>query len=74
MGSGNKLAEYSRRLFLKTGGTLLAGGILGSVAANASGSSKPAIDAAPALPWKWSRINPLEAGTRAYRNYLDTGG
>ena len=74
MSTGNKLAAYSRRLFLKTGGALLAGGVLGSAAAKASQGPQPPIDAAPPLPWKWSGIDPMEAGSRAYRFYLDAGG
>ena len=74
MGTGNKLAEYSRRLFLKTGGALLASGVFGSVAANASNAPIPPNDAAPALPWKWETLDPMEAGSRAYRIYLDAGG
>jgi len=74
MSSGNKLAAYSRRLFLKAGGALLAGGVLGSTAVKASQGPQPPIDAAPPLPWKWRSIDPMDAGSRAYRFYLDTGG
>lgn len=74
MGTAHKLAEYSRRLFLKTGGALLAGGVLSSITANASGGPKGSIGTAPELPWKWSSIDPMEAGTRAYHRYLDSGG
>jgi hypothetical protein len=74
MGSVDKLAAYSRRLFLKTGGAFLAGGVLGSIAANASDGPKSAVDGAPPLPWKWGSIDPMEAGARAYRIYLEAGG
>ncbi|HBH28460.1 MAG: twin-arginine translocation signal domain-containing protein [Desulfofustis sp. PB-SRB1] len=74
MGSGKKLAEYSRRLFLKTSTALLAGGVLGSVTANASEDLKQTIPAAQPLPWKWTSIDPMEAGTRAYHIYLEAGG
>ena len=30
--------------------------------------------AAPPLPWKWVRLDPLEAGRRAYRFYKEKGG
>jgi len=36
--------------------------------------SKPSADAAPALPWPWLKIDPMEAGSRAYRFYHDIGG
>jgi hypothetical protein len=26
------------------------------------------------LPWKWTRIDPLEAGTRTYQTYLRSKG
>jgi hypothetical protein len=74
MGTGKKLAEYSRRLFLKTSGTLLAGGVFGSVATNAFSQSSPATGEAPALPWPWPQIDPMEAGSRAYHIYLKAGG
>ena len=28
----------------------------------------------PPLPWKWVKLDPLEAGRRAYRSYLRGGG
>ena len=65
---------YSRRTFLKSGGALLAGGVIGFASANASSQTKPSADAPPALPWPWRKIDPMEAGSRAYRFYLDVGG
>ena len=65
---------YSRRAFLKSGGALLAGGVIGFASADASARSKPSADAPPALPWPWSKIDPMEAGTRAYHIYLKAGG
>ena len=29
---------------------------------------------APPLPWKWTKLDPMEAGTRAYRAYLKNKG
>jgi len=52
---------------------LLAGGIVGSIG-KAYGAPKPAADKAPPLPWKWVKLDPLEAGRRAYRAYLSEGG
>ena len=52
---------------------LLAGGIVGRIS-NAVGAPKPAADKAPPLPWKWAKLDPLEAGRRAYRFYLKNKG
>jgi hypothetical protein len=74
MGDRKTPTGYSRRRFLKSGGALLAGGVIGCASANALSQSKPSADAAPALPWPWSKIDPMEAGSRAYHIYLDAGG
>ncbi|HXX81437.1 MAG TPA: hypothetical protein VEI46_07800 [Thermodesulfovibrionales bacterium] len=63
----------SRRSILMGSAMLLAGGILGRVR-NVFGEPNPAIDKAPPLPWKWVKLDPLEAGRRAYRAYLSEGG
>ena len=52
---------------------LLAGGIVGRIS-NAVGAPKPAADKAPPLPWKWTKLDPMEAGRRAYQNYLKNKG
>jgi len=72
MGDGK--TGYSRRRFLKSGGALLAGGVIGCASANAFSQSKPAASAAPALPWPWRKIDPMEAGSRSYHIYLEAGG
>ena len=41
---------------------------------NAVGAPKPAADKAPPLPWKWVKLDPLEAGRRAYLSYLKNKG
>lgn len=74
MGDGKPPTGYSRRRFLKSGGALLAGGVIGCASANAFSQPKPSADAAPALPWPWRKIDPMEAGSRAYRFYHDIGG
>ncbi len=63
----------SRRSILTGSAVLLAGGVLGSVS-NAFGAAKPAADTAPPLPWKWPKLDPLEAGRRSYRSYLEKKG
>lgn len=74
MGEGKNRGGYSRRGFFKSGGALLAGGIIGCAPGLVSSTSKRPADAPPALPWKWGKIDPMEAGSRAYRYYHDIGG
>jgi len=74
MGEGKTQTNPSRRQLLKSAGTLLAGGVIGCASINFSAASKPTADAPPALPWPWSKIDPMEAGSRAYRYYHDVGG
>jgi hypothetical protein len=65
---------YSRRSFLNSGATLVAGGVIGGVAGLASGASvQPDMETA-ALPWRWAKIDPLEAGRRSFHNYHEKGG
>jgi hypothetical protein len=75
MGDGPRRAPCSRRILLSGGAAFVAGGILGG----AAGGLAPALseEGAPqvdALPWPWAPIDPMEAGSRAYRAYLDAGG
>jgi len=68
-----KTEFFSRRRILAGSAMLLAGGIVGRIS-NAVGAPKPAADKAPPLPWKWVKLDPLEAGRRAYRFYLTNKG
>lgn len=67
----------SRRSILAGSAVLLMGGIAGRIS-SAYGAPKPsaakAPQAAPPLPWKWVKLDPLEAGRRAYRSYLEKKG
>jgi hypothetical protein len=63
----------SRRSILTGSAILVLGGIAGRIS-NAYGAPKPAADKAPPLPWQWVKLDPLEAGRRAYRAYLSEGG
>jgi hypothetical protein len=74
VGEGETKTNPSRRRLLKSAGTLLAGGLIGCTSMNFSAPSKKSADAPPALPWPWHKIDPMEAGSRAYRFYLDIGG
>ena len=63
----------SRRSILKGSAALLAGGIAGHMS-NAYAAPAPEFAPAPPLPWKWIPLDPMEAGTRAYQNYLKNKG
>ena len=65
--------EYSRRSILLGSAALLAAGLAGA-ASNVFAVAEPAYAPAPPLPWKWPKLDPLEAGTRAYENYLKNKG
>ena len=63
----------SRRGILKASAALLVGGIAGRLS-NAYAATEPACAPAPPLPWPWIPLDPMEAGTRAYQNYLKNKG
>ncbi len=72
-----KQHSLSRRNMLSGSAALLVGGVLGSVmtaygTTPANKAPEPA-GAPPPLPWKWVKLDPLEAGRRAYRNYAMGG-
>jgi hypothetical protein len=69
--------KYSRRNILAGSAALLVSGAVGGVL-NAYAATSPkkigkTASEAPPLPWKWVKLDPLEAGQRAYRNYFDGG-
>ncbi len=64
---------YTRRNILTGSAMLLVGGIAGRIS-SAYGAPTPAEAAAPPLPWAWVKLDPMEAGRRAYRAYHDQGG
>jgi len=74
MGKEKPQTNSSRRRLLKGAWALLAGGVIGCTSINFSAPSEKIAAAAPALPWAWGKIDPMEAGSRAYRYYLDVGG
>jgi hypothetical protein len=63
----------SRRSILKGSAALLVGGIVGRMS-SAYAEPAPTFAPAPPLPWKWPKLDPLEAGRRAYQNYLKNKG
>lgn len=66
----------ARRSILKGSGLLLLGGVAGRIGTAIAAEPKvePAVQAAPPLPWKWVQLDPLEAGRRGYKAYLEKGG
>jgi len=74
MGQEKTQTNPSRRRLLKSAGALLTGGLIGCASMNFSASSKKTPDPAPALPWPWHKIDPMEAGSRAYHIYLAAKG
>ena len=74
-GQEEKSKLISRRSMLKESGIFLLGGTLGcaSKALSPSAAATPAGDAPP-LPWPWVKLDPMEAGRRAYRAYLTQHG
>jgi hypothetical protein len=64
---------YSRRSILTGSAMLVMGGIAGRIS-SAYGASAPVEAVAPPLPWKWIKLDPMEAGRRAYRAYHEQGG
>ena len=66
-------SEYTRRNILLGSAALLVGRVSGGIG-KAFAVPEPTHAPAPSLPWKWTRLDPMEAGTRAYRNYLKNKG
>jgi len=65
----------SRRSMLKGSGLFLLGGTLGCVSkAYSPSAAAPTAPDAPPLPWPWVKLDPMEAGRRAYRGYLENHG
>jgi hypothetical protein len=67
-----KSSLLSRRNFITRAGIFLAGVIAGHGTSFAS-TPAPTVAEAPPIPWKWVKLDPLEAGRRAYRFYKDKG-
>lgn len=66
-----KLRGYSRRNFLTgSAALLLTGGVSTVLGKHLASAPDPECEAPP-LPWKWTKLDPLEAGKRAYRLYVE---
>jgi len=72
-GQNENTKLVSRRRILTGSAMLLTGGIVGGMS-NACSAPAPTPTTAPPLPWKWVKLDPLEAGRRAYRSYLEKKG
>ena len=67
-----KSSTLTRRNFMTKAGIFLAGGITGCASLQSTVTlpkSEP-----PPLPWPWAKLDPMEAGRRAYRGYLSKPG
>lgn len=67
----------SRRCFLNNAGCAAVGGfvaVAGSTLFTERKAQATAVAEAPPLPWKYVKLDPLEAGKRGYKNYLLNGG
>lgn len=72
-----RIEKISRREFLNTAGAVAAGGLVVVAGSGllADNQAKAAVQqATPSLPWKYTKLDPMEAGKRGYKNYLAKGG
>ena len=65
--------SLSRRNFMTKAGLFVAGGIAGYGTGLALPPT-PTVTEPPPLPWKWGKLDPLEAGRLAYHSYLEKKG
>ncbi len=72
-GQEQSTKSISRRGFMTAAGIFLAGGAAGYGTSLALPPT-PKVTAPPPLPWPWVKLDPLEAGRRAYRFYLEKKG
>ena len=68
-----RASSLSRRNFITKAGLFVAGGIAGYGTSLALPATHKVTEPPP-LPWKWVKLDPLEAGRRAYRSYLEKKG
>ncbi len=74
-GQKERTKLISRRSMLKESGIFLLGGTLGCASkAYSPAAAATKAPAAPPLPWPWVKLDPMEAGRRAYRAYLENHG
>ncbi len=65
----------TRRSFIAAAGMVAASGALaGGALADLGGAKSKASAEAPPLPWPWVKLDPQEAGERAFKTYHEKGG
>jgi hypothetical protein len=64
-----KASQLTRRSFMTKAGIFVAGGITGCTSMQLPKTEAKTVP--PPLPWPWVKLDPMEAGRRAYRGYLD---
>lgn len=72
-----KILQISRRDFLNSAGTAAVSGLVVVAGSNllTRNEARAAVpEATPPVPWKYAKLDPLEAGKRGYQNYLAKGG
>ena len=72
-----KIDKITRRDFLNTAGAAAAGGLVvvaGSSLLRGNDVNAAVQQGTPPLPWKYVKLDPLEAGKRGYKYYLAKGG
>ncbi len=70
----SSLGNMTRRGFIAKAGAVAAGGVLAGGALAATAGAKEAVSAEAPLPWPWVRLDPQEAGERAFQTYHEKGG
>jgi len=74
-GQKERTELFSRRSMLKGSAAFLVGGAVGCSSNKVSSpAAAPAAGSPPPLPWPWVKLDPMEAGRRAYQNYLKEPG
>ncbi len=66
--------NMTRRGFIATAGAVAAGGVLAGGALAATAGAREAVSAEAPLPWPWVKLDPQEAGERAFQTYHEKGG
>lgn len=63
-----------RRFLVATGVAVATSALAGHAVMAEMGKTEQVVSAAPALPWPWKKLDPMEAGRRAYSYYHEKGG
>ena len=72
-----KIIQITRRDFLNSAGAAAAGSLVVMAGSGllARNEAKAAVaETALPVPWKYAKLDPMEAGKRGYQNYLAKGG